>query len=135
MDKSELKAYRLLLLEVAQLREQLTALESSLYSPKGQRFTSTPASSGKGITMDGVIDRHMKLEAKYREALAEKEGQQLAVEKAIEALENPPERLVMRYRYIEGRSWAYICGKLHDLGFSERQVYRLHGYALQKING
>lgn len=134
MDKADFKNYRALLLEVQQLKEQVMILEASLYSPKGQRFTSTPrVPSGDRSTMDGAVERHIKLDSYYREQLAKKEAQQLAIEQAIDSLEDSAERLVMRERYIKGKGWTAISLKLQALGYSERSVYRLHGYALAKL--
>ena len=134
MEKSDFKDYRALLLEVAQLRDQLRILESSMYSPKGQRFSSTPhASSGNNRTMVDPVARHMDLEETYRAELAEKEAQQLAIELAIASLSDVGERLVMRSRYIEGRPWPVVIREMQKAGYSERTVYRLHGYALQKL--
>lgn len=134
MDKNDFRNYRALLLEVQQLREQVKILESSLYSPKGQRFTSTPrVPSGDRSTMDGAVERHIKLDGHYREQLAEKEAQQLAIEQAIDSLEDTAERVVMRERYINGKGWPAVVRKLQEIGYSERSVYRLHGYALAKL--
>ena len=134
MDKTDLKDYRILVVEVQQLREQLASLESSLYSPKGQRFTSTPrVPSGDRSTMDGAVARHIKVEELYREALAEKEAQQLAVERAIQSLGDTSERVVMRERYIKGRGWSTIIREMAKHGICERDVYRLHGRALLRL--
>lgn len=134
MDKSEFQNYRALTIEVQQLKDQLRILESSLYSPKGQRFTSTPrVPSGKGSTMEGVIERHMNLTRFYTEKLAEKETQQLAIERAIESLGDTPERVVMRELYINGKRWPAVIHLMQKLGYSERTTYRLHGFALLKL--
>jgi hypothetical protein len=134
VEKTDLKNYRALVLEVQQLKEQLAVLESSLYSPRGQRFTSTPrVPSGDRSTMDGAVDRHIKLVALYRDQLADKEARQLAIEQAIESLADTPERVVMRELYIAGRSWPAVLNKMQKLGYSERTVYRLHGFALLKL--
>ena len=134
MEKNDFTSYRILAKEVEQLKERLEALESSLYSPKGQKFTTTPrAVNGGGNTMDDAVERHLRLVELYEEKLAEKESKQLAIEMAIESLEDPAERVVMRDRYIVGRSWRSIVMKLADRGYSERQVYRLHGFALLKL--
>lgn len=134
MEKVDFKNYRVLVVEVQQLKDQLQALESSLYSPKGQRFTSTPrVPSGERSTMDGAVDAHIRLERKYREELAEKEAQQLAIEEAIQSLGDTPERVVMRELYIFGKGWPAVLNKMQKLGYSERTTYRLHGYALLKL--
>ena len=134
MEKSDFKNYRALVVEVQQLKEQLAVLESSIYSPRGQRFTSTPrVPSGDRSTMDGAVDRHIRLVALYKGQLAEKEAKQLAIEQAIESLSDTPERVVMRELYIFGRSWPAVLNKMQKLGYSERTTYRLHGYALLKL--
>lgn len=134
MEKIEFRNYRAIVAEVQQLKTQIQVLESSLYSPKGQRFTSTPtARSGKGSTMDAVVDRHLKLDQLYREQLAEKEAQQFRIEQAITSLGDTPERLVMRELYINGRKWPAVIRKMQEIGYSERTAYRLHGTALLKL--
>lgn len=134
MEKEDFVNYRALVLEVRQLRKQLTVLEGSIYSPKGQRFSHTPRSaSGQNRTMDDVAAAHIALEEKYRTALAEQEARQLAIEEAIQSLENPVHRLIMRHRYIDGMGWRRICEKLRARGYSERQVYRFHGEALLRL--
>lgn len=134
MEKADLKNYRALLLEVSQLRDQLRSLEASIYSPTGQRFSSTPrGSSDYRATMDAAVSRHIGLEDLYRTELADKEAQQLAVELAIASLADIGERLVMRSRYIEGRGWPAVIREMQKAGYSERTVYRLHGYALAKL--
>lgn len=134
MDKTVFQNYRILTKEVKQIREQLEALEASLYSPKGQRFTTTPrAQNGSGSTMDEAVERHMRLVSLYEEKLAQKESQLFTIETAIDSLDDAAERVVMRDRYIMGRSWRSIVMKLAEKGYSERQVYRLHGFALLKL--
>ena len=134
MEKNDFKEYRALVLEVQQLKEQLVVLESSLYSPRGQRFTSTPrVPSGDRSTMDGAVDRHDRLVRLYRGQLAEKEAKQYAIEQAIDSLGETPERVVMRELYIAGKSWPAVINKMQKLGYSERTVYRLHGAALWKL--
>lgn len=133
MEKADLKNYRTLVREVLQLREQLIALESTMYSPKIPHLTQTPVSPGHRCDMADLVARHVELEQQYRESLAAREAQQLAIERALDSLEDPAERLVMRYRYIDGRAWGFIIAELAALGFSEREVYRRHGFALLKL--
>lgn len=134
MEKSELMEYRELVHEVRQLRTTLAALEDCMYSPRGQRYTATPrATTGKGKTMEDVVGKHIELEALYREKLADKNARLLVIEHAIEALETPAWRLVLRQRYIDGYSWGRICAEMASLGYSERSTYRMHGEALLKL--
>ena len=133
MEKADFRNYKMLVWEVKQLKEQVAVLESSLYSPKGQRFTSTPtASGGTRSTMDGAVARHMKLCDLYKSELAKKEAEQLAIEQAIQSLDTP-ERVVMRELYINGRKWPVVIREMQRRGYSERTAYYLHGRALLKL--
>lgn len=134
MDKVDFINYRMLAREVRQLHSQLKTLEASLYSPRGQRFSNTPrAASGPKNTMDEAVEGHMKLEAHYREKLAQFEAKLYDIEEALDSLDDPAQRVIMRERYILGQSWVRICDKMRAQGYSERQVYRLHGYALLNL--
>lgn len=134
MVQEDFKNYRHLAFEVKQLRSRLRELEETMYSPRAQRYSLTPRSpSGSGRTMDDVIASHAALEELYLGKVAAKNAQLVAVEQAIETLKDPAERLVMRYRYIDGHSWTKVCDLMRPRGVSERQVYRLHGWALEKL--
>lgn len=134
MEKIDFINYRMLVREVEQLRLQLKAVEDSLYSPQGQRFSSTPnATHPHGSTMELAVARHLEVQGLYLSRLAEKDAQLLKVEQAIASLAEPVERIIMRARYVRGWSWRRICMELQAEGYSERQVYRLHGYALLKL--
>lgn len=134
VNRENLKNYRALVLEVKDLKARLREFEESMYSPTHQRYTSTPrAGSPKGATMDALVAKHIELERFYAERLAAKNEQLLAVEKAIEALASPVERLVLRLRYVDGLDWVPIIMRLQRDGYSERQVYRIHGWALLKV--
>lgn len=134
MEKSDFQNYRMLAEEVRTLQARLEGLEATIYAPAGQRYSLTPrAPSGHGSTMDDVIAAHAALEDRLRKALAEKNRQLLVVYQAIQTLADPAERLVMEYRYIDGHSWRKVCFLMQRQGVSERQVYRLHGWALEKL--
>lgn len=134
MEKSDFLNYRALSREVRQLRDQLTTLEASLYSPRGQRFSNTPRSaSGSKRTMDEAVAGHIRLEELYREKLAAQEAKLYDIEQALDSLADPAQRFIMRERYIFGYSWVRICETMRGQGYSERQVFRLHGFALLKL--
>lgn len=134
MEKSEFVNYRMLAREVEQLRLQVKVTEETLYSPTGQRFTSTPhATAPRGDAMDLAVARLFDLRELYSKRLVEMRARLLDIERAIYSLEDPAQRVIMRDRYVLGWSWRRICSSLADEGYSERQVYRLHGYALLKL--
>ena len=52
------------------------------------------------------------------------------IEKRINQLRNEDERDVMFYRYIKDKRWWEIA---ELMGYSERQIHRLHGKAIAHI--
>ena len=50
--------------------------------------------------------------------------------RAIDKLPEESERTVLRYRYLCGMTWAKIAERMN---YEVRQIYRLHGRALQHI--
>lgn len=136
MNKEKLQRYGAIVKERQQLEEMLEEIETRLYSPKAQQLTGMPsAPSRNGSTLEtAVVENSEDLEelrehyARLIESLA---AEQLAIEKAIEALE-PVARTLLRYRYIEGRKWEEICVLLN---YSWRQTHRLHAAALIELKG
>ena len=134
MTKTDFSNYRALVLEVRQLRSLLAELEAAKFSVEGSDFSGAPrATPSQGSAVERKVIRYLDTLALYREKIELKTAQLLAIEEALDSLDSPVERLIMRLRYIEGRSWASVCFELESLGYSERQVYRLHGFALMKL--
>lgn len=65
----------------------------------------------------------------YREKLGQVEKEQLAIERAIDALESKA-RTLIRFRYIDGLKWEEVCEKLH---YEWAQTHIIHSEALKKL--
>lgn len=134
MEKSDFLNYRALVLEVRQLRSYMSSLERALDSVSSPQFSVTPKGPHSGGSpIEKQVIRFIEIQELYKAKLAEKLAVLASVEQAIDSLEAPAERLVMRLRYLEGRSWASVCSLLQREGYSERQVYYIHGTALKKL--
>lgn len=134
MEKVDFLNYRALVLEVRQLKSHLASLERAMDSISGPQLSFTPKGPHSGGSpVERQVVRFLDVQELYKAKLTEKLAQLVIVEQAIDSLDSPAERLVMRLRYMEGRSWASVCSLLQREGYSERQVYRLHGFALQKL--
>lgn len=130
MTKERLRAFRTLVLEQKQIRGQLKAVEARMYSIGGQQFSLTPRGGGnRGHTMDDLVSGHDRLQRLYKQKLAALEKEQAEIEEALSVL-TPNERLVIRARYFEGKSWDDVCRVVH---YEWAQTHRLHGSALQKL--
>ena len=53
------------------------------------------------------------------------------VTKAIDKIDNPLYRQILSDRYIAGNRWDIIA---ESAGYTCRQIFRIHGYALQEID-
>lgn len=70
------------------------------------------------------LSRDMAVRADiYAEALR-------GIEAAIDAIDDPVKRDVLKLRYLNGWSWCKIAKTLH---FTDRYVYKLHGWALRDL--
>ena len=125
-----LRSYRQKKLEADQLDSLIKRLEAEMYNPKTTRFDKIPGSvHGAGSPTERLAVKHADLVDKYERRLAELRAEALLIEDAIEALE-PVERMLMRYRYIEGMTWEEVAVAIN---YSWMQMHRIHGRALDKL--
>lgn len=124
------KAYRLDKVIKSQSAE-LTVLRAALQSigggsdgmPHGYRY------NGETGEINAIV-RAVDLEAKLQEEIRQTVARWNEIHDAIEQLRNVDERLVIRYRYIEGRTWDEIG---LELRLSNSRVKQLHEYAIEHI--
>lgn len=131
MLKEDLIEYRALRQEVRQQHQKLESMESYMYSPRGQRFTSTPgAAHGKGHSMDDVVAAHIELVDMIKANEAELTCKLVKLEKAVEGLDSSIERQVVRLRYFDALSWQQIS---KNLDYSEPRLYEIQRSALRHL--
>lgn len=134
MKKSDFLNYRALVLEVRRLKAYVETLDRALGSVPSQQLSFTPkAPHSGGSSLASRVARYVEMQELFEAQRAKAEAQVLEVERAIQSLDEPAERLVMRLRYLEGRSWTNVCSLLQPEGYSERQVYYIHGAALRNL--
>lgn len=134
MEKIDFLNYKALVREVRQLKAYVETLDRALSSVPSSQFSLTPKGPHSGgSALAARVGRYLEMKELFETQRAKAEAQVLEVERAIQSLEDPAERVVMRLRYLEGRSWASVCLKLQADGYSERQVYYIHGAALKKL--
>lgn len=128
--KRRLHAYVDLERERKQLAEQLTALETTATSPRIQALDGMPHGAGAGDAMTGIVSELVSLQEKYKNKLHQLNAAMVQVEELIDSLDDPVERLLMRYRYVTGLVWEEVCV---EMNYSWRQTHRIHGAALDKL--
>ena len=83
----------------------------------------------RGDTLANGIAALSDLRDLYRSKETELAQTQRDIEHLIENLD-PIERVIARYRYIEGLHWEQICVKIN---YSWRQTHRLHSDMIDKL--
>ena len=112
------------LVEIAELRELVTSISAIQFDKErvsgGNQNSKIEALVAKICGLEQMInaeiDRYVDLKA--------------AVRKAINQLENPNERLLLRLRYVEFLPWSAIQIRM---GLEERQVFMIHNRALMNF--
>lgn len=101
--------------------QRITAQISSAPGGGGDRHKDGPWAA--------LADQRELLERLYEEAIR----REIEVEQFIEMITDCNQRLVLRLRYVDLLPWPTIQEKLMEYGicYSERQIFRIHGEALQ----
>lgn len=124
MTKQELRRYQHIVSRIKELkaeREEMISLVRPLDGmPHGGGVSDPTANAGAKLA-----DLAAKIEDEIR-LLDEERAQIMA---AISQL-NDTEHDIMYYHYIRGWRWWKVAEKM---GYSERQIHRIHGVALLKI--
>lgn len=128
MTKEYLKEHIRKLKEAEQFRFELESMYEMLKSPV---ITGMPGSHGEHDKIGTLISKMQEKEMRYRGKLDVILDEEKDIEKVIDALNDSRQRIVMRYRYINGLEWEEVCCKSH---YSWRNTHRLHASALIKLN-
>lgn len=130
MTKERLRNYQTIKKEREQLRQKLEEVEAALYYPKIQRLDAMPGGGMKeGNPQEDLAIYHIELQGRYKSKLEELAAEQLAIEQAIESL-NATDRMLFRYRYIDGLKWEEVCVKMN---YSWTQTHAHHKAALAQL--
>lgn len=112
--------------ERAELKELLTSIPS-------QDFSSPVVSSSGGknnANFVEILDEISELDDKLNKEINNYLNVKKEIGELIDSVEDPNERLILRLRHIDFKSWAKIA---EELGYSERQAFRIYRQALEKI--
>lgn len=114
---------------IRRLEAQATKLTTSL--------TGMPVAHGdSGNLLAALAD--MRTECGHAQVQAERQEEKVA--EFIEKIDDPTSRMILKLRYCECLDWVgrphrrSVIGELAKVGlyYSERQIYRLHGRALNE---
>jgi DNA-directed RNA polymerase specialized sigma subunit len=125
-----LKRYVLLDKEIDRKLEEVSRLRSKL-----TKITTVPSPLPKGggsiygkteEILVKIVDLEHEIDADVDRLVDMKKS----IENAIAAVEDDRERLLLQYRYLDGRTFEEIAVQMH---YSWRQTHRLHSRALTNL--
>ena len=125
-----LKRYVLLDKEIDRKLEEVSRLRSKL-----TKITTVPSPQPKGggsiygkteEIIAKIVDLEREIDADIDRLVAIRDG----IKTIIEAVEDDRERLLLQYRYLDGRTFEEIAVQMH---YSWRQIHRLHSRALSNL--
>ena len=126
--KEILRSYRHRKIATRQILSKLRELEAEAL-PRAIAYDGMPK-GGEPKDMSGWAARCDALERKLKKAYEAEIEALDRIETAIEALEDPLHRAVLRGHYIE---FKRIEGIAYELGYSESTVWKMHRRALKAI--
>ena len=111
-----------LLLEQQQWRELATRVSPNL--------SGMPRGGGGGGTQ-GAVAKIVDLETEINEEIDKLVDERKRIEAAIRKINDPTLRILLEYRYINGKKWEEIALMM---GYDYRWALRLHGRALSAVD-
>ena len=118
-------------MEMKRLQHKVSQLEAQA-TKTTTILTGMPR--GGNADRDAVLAALADVTSDYREKIVRAERLEREVNEFIDSLPTRDCRMLLRLRYIEGMSWKKVLSTLnaHGIHLSERQMYRLHGTALNE---
>ncbi len=112
--------------ELEQLRNMRGTIQGCSY---GEKVGSNPNRNTEALfikTIEKIWEYEQKIDAKI-DKLVDLCSE---INASIEKMENPEERLLLKYRYLKNESWEDIA---YELNVSYRTVHRIHASALNNF--
>ena len=130
LDKQTLMQYQYLIQEINQLEAEKQRLVDGVIGSTKVNAMPKPQNSNGDVTADTAA-RMADLATLTAHKLNQAVRLKLQIEQAISKLE-PQERVLMRARYLEGKSWEQVAVDMH---YTYRRVTQIHGKILEGISG
>lgn len=112
--------------ELEQLREMRGTIQGCSY---GEKIGTNPNRNLEAPfikTIEKIWDYEQRIDAQINRLV----DLRSEINAAIESMENPEERLLLKYRYLKNESWEDIS---YELNVSYRTVHRIHASSLNNF--
>lgn len=119
--------------EIDELRRRIFELEASLL-PSGIRYDLDKVDSSPRDRLSETISEIADYQAVLKAKVSRLNGRRMRAQEMIDWLDDSLERQVLDIYFLSGRRVGFSdVGE--EVGYSERQVYRLYQSAMAKIDG
>lgn len=127
--KDWLWRYKEALLDIDSWQRELE--EWKTRAEKITQVVSDMPRGGKALKVDDIVIKMTEIMDNIKANVSESQKIKLELEIAFEGLNDGILEGLMKYRYINCLDWAQIA---IVMGYSERQIFNLHGKALLRLN-
>lgn len=127
--KEYLNQARGMQLRVEALEERIARLRSRAERMTA-RYGAAPGGSGRNAGLEAGVAKIVDLERELTRRVAAYAELIAGIERAIDAVPDPRQRDLLKFRYLNGWSWRKIAREMH---LSEDRVWHLHGEALKVV--
>lgn len=138
--KERLKRYPTLKQDLERMKERLAVLKSEETIPPLRPGDGSKRTAGTGDRQERAIIRRMEYEEQSEPKIAANKKEMQAIERAVAALDDPLERVVITIHYIEVDGykplpWREVAIAMYgeDTDADLLRVHRLHSKALQSL--
>ena len=115
---------------IREKREEIEQI-NDLLRVHGVSYEKVPSDNHGTDKMQKLILKKIELEDELREKMIDLLTQKREIMNTVDLLERPEEIEVIYARYFRYKKWEEIA---EQMGYEERQIYRIHGYALLNLN-
>lgn len=127
--KEYLRSYRKHGSRIKRIEAELEEIRLMKMNPSVRNGDGMPRGSSQQDLSEYVAQLESLEDQLYRKGVEQVTAYK-EIEAAINKIEDENQRDVLFYRYIKGMDWWNIC---RNMGFSERQIHRIHGRALNNL--
>ena len=128
--KYDLRKCKSIKLEMLELQERITEINSVMTAPRIPRLSAAPGGGGgNSDALCETIDKLDTLRGLYYKKLGVLATMQLTIETAIEKLP-ADEQMLIRLYYFSNYTWTQVAARM---GYEWAQIHRKHKAILEKV--
>lgn len=123
MTIKDLEELRYLNSEIRAVQQEIEGMYNTYRSPAFERIGSSPLSPGDPTAQ--AVSKVMQLQRKYNSMLTEMADRRDRVNAWLVELDDPEIRSIIRWHYLNGKSWKQTSGLVYGDRSNERNAYRV----------